>query len=237
MLSLSVALGGLVFGVGGSGPAAGASSVGSRYSAAPNCGEWAVRARIAGNAVCLRDMRACKSRLGAQYRRYGFECSFGKLLTRWAYLRQRPLVQQQLEPGTPCPVTTETGQVGSYRGLGPGPAYPFGTHSVVTMRIPPPEGWGSEWSGTKRVWLLDNRYVARALVRGHQLDGPNEMRFVYGRPGFTPEKILNPVPELQLDQWRDYPSLTRLRTPGCYAYQVDGRTFSYLVVFEARLAE
>jgi hypothetical protein len=54
------------------------------------------------------------------------------------------------------------------------------------------------------------RYAARALVRGYQLDGPNEVRF-------------------------DTPSLTRLRAPGCYAYQVDGRTFSYVVIFEARL--
>jgi hypothetical protein len=105
------------------------------------------------------------------------------------------------------------------------------------MRMPPPQGWGSEWSGTKRLWLLDNRHVARVLVRGHQLDGPNEARFVYGRPAFTPENKLNPVPELRLDQWQDNPSQTRLRAPGCYAYQVDGRTFSYLVVFEARLAE
>jgi hypothetical protein len=215
-----------------------ASAAGERTDAtAARCGKWAVPAQIAGKAVCLRDSRTCKARLAAQYRRYGFDCVSGTLLTRWSYLRQRPLVQQQIEPGTPCPVTTETGQVGRYIGLGPGPAYPLGSHSVVTMRLPPPEGWGTEWSGTKRVWLLDNRYVGRALVRGHQFDGPNEVRFVYGRPAFTPQNRLNPVPELRLERYRDYPSLTRLRVPGCYAYQVDGRTFSYLIVFEARLEE
>jgi hypothetical protein len=228
---------GLAFVFEASGSAVGPAS--GRVEAAPaRCGKWAVPARIAGKAVCLRELQTCKARLRAQYRRYGFACSYeGRLLARWSSLRKRPLVGQRLEPGAPCPVTTETGQVGAYPGLGPGPAYPWGTHSVITMRIPPPEHWGREWSGTKRVWLLDNRYVARALVRGHQLDGPNEVRFVYGRPAFTPEKTLNPVPELQLDQFRDYPSLTRLRTPGCYAYQVDGRTFSYLVVFEARLEQ
>ena len=41
------------------------------------------------------------------------------------------------------------------------------------MPWPPPEGWGKEWSGTKRVWLLDTRYASRALVRGRQLDGPS----------------------------------------------------------------
>lgn len=238
VLSASVALVGLAFVVGASGPAAGAPSVSARIeSTLLRCGKWTVLARIAANVVCLREMRSCKARLGGQYRRYGFECSYGTLLTRWAYLRRRPLVQPQLEAGARCQVTTETGQVGPYRGLGPGPAYPFGTHSVVTMPVPPPEGWGSEWSGTKRVWLLDNRYVARALVRGHQLDGSNEIRFVYGRPGFSPENVLSPVPELRLEQRRDYPSLTRLRVSGCYAYQVDGRTFSYLVFFEARLEQ
>jgi hypothetical protein len=97
--------------------------------------------------------------------------------------------------------------------------------------MPPPEHYGPEWSGTKRVWLLDTRYAARALIRGYQLDGPNEMRFVLG-PRWTPEKYLNPIRELRVEG--DTPSLTRLRAPGCYAYQVDGRTFSYLVIFEAR---
>ncbi len=110
----------------------------------------------------------------------------------------------------------------------------MGTHSVITILFPPPQGWGDEWSGTKRVWLLDTRYASRALVRGRQLDGPNEVRFVHGYPGFTAGKILNPVREL-LIEGNDAPSLTRVRAPGCYAYQVDGRTFSYLIVFEVRL--
>lgn len=105
------------------------------------------------------------------------------------------------------------------------------------MPVPPPDAWGTEWSGTKRVWLLDTRRVGRVLLRGHQLDGPNEVRFVYGRPSFNAVNLLNPVSEMQLEGWRDYPSLTRLRSPGCYAYQIDGRTFSRLIVFEARLEQ
>jgi hypothetical protein len=59
------------------------------------------------------------------------------------------------------------------------------------------------------------------------------VRFVLGRPGFTAAKILNPIRELRVEG--NTPSLTRLRAPGCYAYRVDGRPFSYLVVFEARV--
>jgi len=33
--------------------------------------------------------------------------------------------------------------------------------------------------------------------------------------------------------WRGWPSGTAIRTPGCYAWQIDGTTFSYTVVFKA----
>ena len=110
----------------------------------------------------------------------------------------------------------------------------MGTHSDIAILFPPPEGWGPEWSGAGRVWMLDTRYASRALVRRRQLDGPNEVRFVHGYPGFTAEKILNRFPNYG-SKGVTSPSLTRVRAPGCYAYQVDGRTFSYLVVFEAEL--
>jgi hypothetical protein len=213
-----------------------AAAPGAGGSETIRCGKWAVPARIAGMAVCLRDERRCNAGLAAQYRRYGFNClRYQGLVTRWDFLRSRPLTDLQVAPGEPCPVTTETGRVGQYEALGPGPAYPMGTSAVIRMRMPPPEGWGSEWSGTKRVWLLDSRYAGRALIRGRQLDGPNEVRFVLGIPGFTPEKLLNPVRGQRIVGTS--PSLTRLRAPGCYAYQVDTRTRSYLVVFEARLAD
>jgi hypothetical protein len=198
--------------------------------AAARCGKWAVPARIGGKPVCLRDNARCAARLGAQYGRHGFVCAGGFLLTRWDYLRARPLAELRIAPGEPCPVTTETGRTSSHVGLGRGPAYPIGTHNVIAVRMPPPDGWGPEWTGVKRVWLLDTRYAARALVRGFQLDGPNELRFVRG-PDWRAEKLLNPIRELQVES--DTPSLTRLREPGCYAYQVDGRTFKYHVIFEA----
>ena len=200
------------------------------------CGKWAVPAQIRGKAVCLRESQRCAAGLSTQYRRHGFVCQHGILLARWDSLLRRPLADVRVAPGEPCPVTTESGQVGRWAGLGRGPAYPMGAHSIITIPFPPPEGWGQEWSGTKRVWLLDTRYASRALVRGRQLDGPNEVRFVHGYPGFTADKILNPLRELRIEG-SDAPSLTRVRAPGCYAYQVDGRTFSYLVVFEARLAD
>jgi hypothetical protein len=214
-------------------PAEAASASSSLLSG--RCGKWAVPARIGGKAVCLRENQTCKARFAPHYRRLGFRCFGGVLVLPWSYLRSRPLQQQVLDSGAPCPVTKQTGRVGGHPGLGPGPAYPIGTHALVTMPMPPPDGWGSEWSGTKRVWLVDPRYTGRILVRGRQLDGPNEVRFVNGRGGFTPEKRLNPISEFRIEWAGDYPSLTRLRAPGCYAYQVEGRTFSYRVIFQAQV--
>jgi hypothetical protein len=69
------------------------------------------------------------------------------------------------------------------------------------------------------------------LIRGRQLDGPNEVRFEDG---------VNPGRELRLrvlgssgGQWYNRASYTRLRAPGCYAWQVDGLRFSRVIVFRA----
>jgi hypothetical protein len=80
----------------------------------------------------------------------------------------------------------------------------------------------SDWSGNKVLWVA-RRYRGPVLIRGAQLDGPNELRFssVGGRsPG----------------GWQNRPSTTRLRAPGCYAWQVDGTTFSRVIVFRAVLS-
>ena len=84
----------------------------------------------------------------------------------------------------------------------------------------------------KRVLLA----VPLVLVRGRQLDGANEVRFEDGRPGFTPHGRLDPARELRLqNDERNHASTTRLRAPGCYAYQLDSAIFSRLIVFRAVL--
>jgi hypothetical protein len=58
----------------------------------------------------------------------------------------------------------------------------------------------------------------------------------------TPSVEGQPFAELQLPPgqapvgnsgWRNWPSYTKVPAPGCYAYQVDGEGFSYVVVFRA----
>lgn len=200
--------------------------------------------------VRLREGQPCRSRLNRIYRQHAFVCTAeGFLQTPWQFLR-RPLVRLLLAPGTPCPTPPLMGDartIGFKFGgnlWGPGPAYPLlgadpggGQKPVLVFRWPPPPGFGSEWSGSKVLWLVDRKkHRGRILVRGRQLDGPNGIRFEDGWPGFTRKGSLNPSIELRIEEeMPDQPATTRVRAAGCYAYQVDGRSFTYLIVFEARI--
>ncbi len=88
---------------------------------------------------------------------------------------------------------------------------------------------GSAWQGARVTWTASGNQGA-TLIRGHQLGGSQAVGFGEGH---------TPYDELQLDgrangappgQW---PSFTRLRGPGCYGYQIDGTSFSEVIVFRA----
>ena len=106
----------------------------------------------------------------------------------------------------------------------------FDEHSVLHYRdaaFPPP------WTGQKVLWVASPKYRGPIFIRGHQLRG----RWWLGFDGWNGR----PYAEMRLDrptanagaEWREFPSYTRVRAPGCYAYQIDGTTFSRIVVFRA----
>jgi hypothetical protein len=70
-------------------------------------------------------------------------------------------------------------------------------------------------------------------VRGRQLDGDDVLKFEKGEPGFSDYTRSHPTTELHESGGYVHPSVTRVRTLGCYAYQVDGIGFSYSIVFRA----
>jgi hypothetical protein len=153
----------------------------------------------------------------------------------WKKLR-RPLHLPTVAPGAPCPVSAvdnsfDFARYGVVRGIGPGPAWPIGfaqPGSVLMFAYPPPPTsafYGSEWSGNKVLWFTSPGVVGPFLIRGSRLDAPGELRFDEGTA---------PPTEMRLRAGR--PSYTRVRAPGCYAYQVDGPQFSYPVVFRAELS-
>ncbi|MDQ6693774.1 MAG: hypothetical protein M3014_05040 [Chloroflexota bacterium] len=151
----------------------------------------------------------------------------------WATMRRRPLDLPQVPSGKECPALHGK-QVSPDFGLaiGRGPIYPVGLGSEGVLRYSN-EWVEGGWFFAKVLWVGDPAYTGPVLVRGHQIDGPGELRFGEGA---------DPPGELRLDtaqggsspsHWYNWPSYTRLRVPGCYAYQVDGTSFSDVIVFRA----
>jgi hypothetical protein len=143
----------------------------------------------------------------------------------WTPLR-RPLRVPTLGHGRTCPVSRRATGIdfasfGVARGYGPGPAYPIGYAGSTIAAVRKAGPWGYQ----KVLWFVHPSYRGPVLVRGVQLDGPNRVRFDRGAL---------PPAELRLPQGtRDRPSFVRIRTPGCYAFQIDGLTFSRTIVFRA----
>ena len=177
------------------------------------CGSGALKVPIAGRYRCLQRGVTCHARLNSAYHRYLFHCSGGFLVYWWTGLLRRPLHIPTTGAGTVCPATEQSGTLGDHGvdassgpAFGPGPAYP------------------------KLLWTVPG-YNGPYIVRGRQLDGPNELAFDQG-PSWSNKlhgelRLVGPYSGLN-------PAATYLRAPGCYAYQVDGRGFSYLITFEAR---
>jgi hypothetical protein len=216
-----------------------ASALSGPASMSHRCGTGFVHAVVGGRHRCLQQGMICRSRLNAAYHRHLFHCERGYLGYWWGGLVRRPLRIPTLTAGVACPASTPEGTLGE-RGnvdtqtapaFGPGPAYPTlsseGGHAV----LPYLTGWGYEgWDGTKLLWTVPG-YRGPYIVRGRQLDGPSRLQFDQG-PNWSNKlhnelRLVGPYPRLN-------PAATFLRGPGCYAYQVDGRGFSYVIVFEAR---
>jgi len=153
---------------------------------------------------------------------------------------ERPFHITTMAAADRCPTTardskgdlTRIGSLGT--AWGDGPAYPGlgnGAEPVLRYLDPIPPGsdfYGGKWFGQKVLWMVDPVYRGPVLVRGRQLDGPNELRF---DRGLFPPRQMRILPSSFPRRGRA--SYTRMRAPGCYGYQVDGLSFSYVIVFEA----
>lgn len=141
-----------------------------------------------------------------------------------------------LRPGQPCPVTLARHRPDPALGeiQGNGPAGPVGLSAAGVLHYDDPAGANAftdkSWGGAKVLWAVDNAVNGTVLVRGRQLDGTHELRF---NDPAVDELLLAPKPPASPRGWRDYPSYTRLRAPGCYGYQVDAPSSTTVIVFRA----
>jgi hypothetical protein len=188
---------------------------------------WRVAARVALPATLILVLGGAASAAGTKQ-------------PTWRSLH-RPLHIPHIPPGAPCPTSTPDprGDLSRFQGLngpawGRGPAYPGlpDRDGKPTLEfVYPPSATsgfaGSSWSGQKVMWIVSPAYHGRILIRGRQLDGPHELRF---DDGVVPPREKRVVGGGIVVGWA---SFTRLRAAGCYGYQIDGKSFSRVIVFEA----
>jgi hypothetical protein len=163
----------------------------------------------------------------------------------WAKLR-RPLHLPHLSSGRTCPVSHVDHRLPWRRihifggsGIGRGPVYPGLGSSSGLLYATRDEQYGGPWFGTKVFWYVLPKYRGAVLIRGRRLDGAQLVRFNGGKL---------PSSELRIESgetvsWqgqppgsRGVPSGVRIIAPGCYGFQIDGTSFSRIVIFNADLA-
>jgi hypothetical protein len=130
----------------------------------------------------------------------------------------RPVRLPALDGG-PCPVTIHP----------TGPVTPSSSTEVGFAQIT-----GSDWLGAEVTWTADSSYTGPVLIRGGELGG-GPLGFGEGRVPYDSLQLLDagrvsPRVPAGARAWTTY---TRIRGPGCYAYQVDGTNFTESIVFRA----
>lgn len=149
----------------------------------------------------------------------------------------RPLRFQNVGRAEPCPTTSghkvETQGFGGVA-LGTGPVEPLVAadgdplHGVAQV-----DWWSDGWYSFKTLWFVLPNYAGPVLVRGARIDGTGLVAFgeepVIGHLIIPPGLTVNEYP----DGYRTAPGGTYVQSPGCYAWQVDGTDFSYVIVFNA----
>jgi hypothetical protein len=143
----------------------------------------------------------------------------------------RPLHLPVLHPGQACPVSRATPTHSSdFTGaaLGVGPVHPLATGN---------EDLGSNthapgWLAIKSLWVSDPQYQGPFLVRIRRLDGSGPAGGLED-PTVTSFFVPNgPTWNSQPGGYRAITGATWVKTPGCVAWQVDGLTFSNVIVIQ-----
>jgi hypothetical protein len=150
-------------------------------------------------------------------------------------LLARPLRVATVAPGADCPVTRPralTTTEGSYSAnpYGAGPLYPMSGYlgPDTTLRLRTSQGADGLYEN-KVVWVSRGGEPGSAVVRVARLDGAGRgrVRLYYDPAAARGDAVLFGLTA----QPASWPAGTFVSGPGCYAYQVDGRGFTDVIVF------
>jgi hypothetical protein len=144
---------------------------------------------------------------------------------------ERPLRLPRLRRGARCPTSRSSRAAPRITySLGSGPAYVnLGSPGGLALLGDDPRIRGLR--AHKAIWAVNPRYRGALLIRGRRLDGRGAVRFGLRRR--TRSWLRGLWPE-QHSRWRYGVADTLLPRAGCYAFQVDGTSFSERIFFVAR---
>jgi hypothetical protein len=92
----------------------------------------------------------------------------------------------------------------------------------------------SGWYGIKTLWVVDPKYSGWVVVRAERL-GASSPVAALGEAGIGPVVIPpGPTPNT-FKGWRQQPSGTYVKGPGCFGFQVDGSTFQEHLILKGVL--
>ncbi len=92
----------------------------------------------------------------------------------------------------------------------------------------------SGWYGIKTHWIVSPSYSGWVVIRAEQLDGPGPVAAL-GEAGIGPVIIPPGRTSNTFGGWRQQPSGTYVKGPGCYGFQIDGVSFEEHVILKGLL--
>lgn len=139
----------------------------------------------------------------------------------------RPVHLPTVKTGASCPTTrghTISTAGFSVFAFGSGPVYA----GIAGGQL---DTWSGGWFGFKTLWYVAPSYKGPVLIRGSRIDADGLVGF--GENPFIGHLIFPPGPTLNdtADGYRTAPGGTYVAGPGCYAWQIDGLSFSDVIVF------
>ena len=159
----------------------------------------------------------------------------------WQTVERRPLRMTDVKTTNECPTSPIEPLYADSKGIGDSPVYPLASlrdpRLILYNPAPDPDGRHS----AKVLWIGDPVYRGPALIRGKQVDGADLVRFRVAASGPAGEELRFAMwtgvssPDFP-PEWRQRPSLISFAAPGCYAFQIDGVSFSRVVVVRATAA-
>jgi len=159
----------------------------------------------------------------------------------------RPLQLPVIASGEPCPTPTpHTVSSRTAPVLGSGPvfftagAYNPTDRATMTALYPPPEtsvAAGTGWAVAKTTLVMKRTFSQPLVVRGSRIDGAGQLGFTgpVGHRPFAAIQFPGTASAIDFGKYKAHGLNVWATSSGCYALQLDGKTFSRVVVFRVEL--